>query len=384
MLERPRKCRLDSYERLNLIDEGSYGVVYRARHLEDKKIYAVKEIKPQHQHEEGFPNTSIREIDTLLNLQHDHIVRLIEIVTDDHGTHKDPSRLPKISIIMEYMDHELKALLADMSGSRRSAFSVAEIKCLSLQLLRAVEFLHRNWTMHRDLKTSNILFNNRGVLKICDFGMTRKFGKPYRLYTSVVCTLWYRSPELLLNTELYGPEIDVWSAGCIIAELFLHKPLFEGSSDANQLMKIFEIVGSPTSESLPELKDLKPPKWLLDCLRPKGAKTNKWREIFPISTTHRSVLTASGLEFLKSLLHPSPSLRSSAEDALTSHYFLEAPKPQVQALMPSFAATNSMSHENLKRQAKDWEPTEPQDQLGVGLRVRPESFLEEMRRFDLN
>lgn len=123
-------------------------------------------------------------------------------------------------------------------------FLPSEIKTLLLQLTGAVEYLHSNWIIHRDIKTSNLLMNNRGQIKVADFGMARYYGDPPPKLTQLVVTLWYRAPELLLGAEKYGPEIDLWSVGCIFGELLRKEPLLQGKNEVEQLTKV-----SPPSNS---------------------------------------------------------------------------------------------------------------------------------------
>lgn len=135
---------------------------------------------------------------------------------------------------MDFLEHDLKTLLEDM----REPFLPSEIKTLLLQIISATEFLHSHWILHRDLKTSNLLMNNRGEIKIADFGMARYYGDPPPKLTQLVVTLWYRSPELFLGAEKYGPEIDIWSIGCIFGELLTNEPLFQGKNEVDQLSKV--------------------------------------------------------------------------------------------------------------------------------------------------
>lgn len=135
---------------------------------------------------------------------------------------------------MDFIEHDLKTLQEDMA----EPFSPSETKTLLLQLTSAVEYLHSNWIMHRDLKTSNLLMNNRGQVKVADFGMARYFGDPPPKLTQLVVTLWYRAPELLLGAEKYGPEVDLWSIGCILGELLKKEPLFQGKNEVDQLSKV--------------------------------------------------------------------------------------------------------------------------------------------------
>lgn len=173
-------CRsVDEFERLNKIDEGTYGVVYRAKDKKTGEIVALKKVKMEKERE-GFPLTSLREINILLSFHHPSIVDVKEVVVG--------SNLDSIFMVMEYMEHDLKALMETM----KQPFSQSEVKCLMLQLFEGTKYLHDNWVLHRDLKTSNLLLNNRGELKICDFGLSRQYGSPLKPLTHLVVTLWYR------------------------------------------------------------------------------------------------------------------------------------------------------------------------------------------------
>ena len=139
-----------------------------------------------------------------------------------------------VFLVMDFLEHDLKTLQEDMLDS----FSPSEIKTLLLQLISAVEYLHSLWILHRDLKTSNLLMNNRGQMKVADFGMARYSSDPPPKLTQLVVTLWYRSPELLLGAEKYGAEIDLWSVGCIFGELLTKQPLLQGKNEVDQLSKV--------------------------------------------------------------------------------------------------------------------------------------------------
>ena len=139
-----------------------------------------------------------------------------------------------VFLVMDFLEHDLKTLQEDMLDG----FSPSEVKTLLLQLTSAVEYLHSNWILHRDLKTSNLLMNNRGQMKVADFGMARYYGDPPPKLTQLVVTLWYRAPELLLGTEKYGAEIDLWSVGCILGELLTKQPLLQGKNEVDQLSKV--------------------------------------------------------------------------------------------------------------------------------------------------
>lgn len=321
--------RVENFEPLNKIDEGSYGVVYRARNVETGEIVAIKKLKLGKE-KEGFPITSIREINILLTFDHENIIKIKEVV---YG-----STLDKIFTVMEYMDYELKALLSD----KNYVLNLSQIKLIMYQLLRGLEYMHYHWIIHRDLKTSNILLNKEGILKIGDFGLARKYGSPVRHYTPLVVTLWYRAPELLLNCEKYGAALDMWSVGCIFAELFLREPILQGQDELDQLNRIFKLLGTPTEESWPGWNKL-PNAQKINF---KKYNLNTLREKFPaVSTKDDLVLTEKGYDLLNRMLCPNPATRISASNALKHQWFIENPKMCKKEDMPVFPELNNKVRE---------------------------------------
>lgn len=217
---------------------------YRARDKDTGQICALKKLKLE-QEQSGFPLTSIREINILLALEHPSIVNVSEIVM---GPKTPDPRKDMVFMVMEYADHDLKAV---MDKRMKTPFSIAEVKCLMLQLLSGIAYLHEHWVLHRDLKTSNILYTNKGQLKICDFGLARQYSSFPKQYTQLVVTLWYRAPELLLGAKNYSTAIDMWSVGCIMGELLSKSPLFTGHSEIPQMDQIFKTLGYPNEEIWP-------------------------------------------------------------------------------------------------------------------------------------
>jgi cell division cycle 2-like protein len=240
-------CRLvdSAYERLNSISEGAYGVVFRARNLHTREIVALKQIKML-KCMEGFPITTLREVSLLLQLKHENILNVHEVVVSPKG---------QVFMVSEFVDNDLRALL-----EKNYRFSQTEVKCLVLQLLSAMACAHTHWILHRDLKTANLLYSNRGLMKVADFGLARLFGEPCDKLTPTVVTLHYRAPELLLSGDSkplkYGPEIDMWSVGCIMAELLLGRVLMRATSELEQINCIFRTLGTPTEASWPGWQQL--------------------------------------------------------------------------------------------------------------------------------
>ncbi|GMJ00094.1 CYCLIN-DEPENDENT KINASE G2 [Hibiscus trionum] len=316
-------CRsVFEYEKLNKISEGTYGIVYRAKDKKTGEIVALKKVKilgGRDLEEYGFPVTSLREINILASFHHPSIVKVKEVVVDDHDN---------VYMVMEYMEHDLKWLMDSM----KRRFSTSDVKSLMLQLLEGVKYLHDNWVLHRDLKTSNLLLNNQGELKICDFGMARQYGSPLKPYTTKVVTQWYRSPELLLGTKKYSTAVDMWSVGCIMAELLAKEPLFKGTSEIDQLRKIFDTLGVPNEKIWPGFSEL------------PGAKANyskqpynSLRKKFPAASfTGSAVLSDAGFDLLNSLLTYDPEKRISASDALNHDWFQELPLPKSKEFFPTF------------------------------------------------
>ncbi|KAJ3079840.1 hypothetical protein HK102_003476, partial [Quaeritorhiza haematococci] len=307
-------CRsVNNYEKLNRIDEGAYGVVYRARDRTTGEIVALKKLKLERE-KNGFPVTSLREIFTLLLAKHPHIVDVKEILVTPN--------LNSIFIAMEFVEHDLKSL---MESSMSSPFLQSEIKTLMIQLLSAVGCLHSNWIVHRDLKTSNLLMNNKGEIKVADFGLARRYGSPLGHMTQLVVTLWYRAPELLLGAKEYTTAVDMWSVGCIFGELVNKEPLLPGRSEIDQLNKIFQLLGTPTDRIWPGFSDL-----------PNARTVNFANQPYNRLRSRFAYLTENGLDLLSKLLTYDPDKRITAEEALRHPYFTESPLPKDPSLFPTF------------------------------------------------
>lgn len=229
-----------------------------------------------------------------------------------------------IYLVMDFLEHDLKTLLEDMA----EPFLPSEIKTLLLQIVSATQYLHSHWILHRDLKTSNLLMNNRGEIKLADFGMARYTASPPPKLTQLVVTLWYRSPELLLGTETYGSEIDIWSLGCIFGELLTKDPLFQGKNEVDQLSKIFASLGTPTKDNWPDFRSLPNAK----ALQPLLSSTTKQ----PPTQLNFPYLTQSGLRLLTSLLSFNPAARPTAAEILQHPYFKEDPRPKAKEFFPTF------------------------------------------------
>jgi len=180
------------------------------------------------------------------------------------------------------------------------------------QMLSGIAYCHSHRVLHRDLKPQNLLIDRAtNTLKLADFGLARAFGIPVRQYTHEVITLWYRAPEILLGSKQYSTPVDLWSIGCIFAEMAAQKPLFPGDSEIDELFKIFQVLGTPTPEAYPEVTQLPD----FNDLFPKWPRRDL-REMVPM-------LCPAGIDLLGKLLDYVPARRISAKAAMDHEYFDE-------------------------------------------------------------
>ena len=324
------KCfsSLDAFDIIELVGEGTYGTVYKATHIESGNIVALKKVRTDNE-KEGFPITAVREIKILNLLRHENVIDLLGIISTnvclDSNIHK-----ADVYLVFEYMDHDLMGLL----DSGLAQLDPTQIQFMIKQLLEAVAYCHSNNFLHRDLKCSNILISNEGKIKLADFGLARYYHAEdeQRMYTNKVITLWYRAPELLLGEERYGPPIDMWSCGCILAELFNKKTLFIASREIELLDKICQLCGTPTPAVWPEVTKLS----LFNSFKPKQYYRRRLREEF------EDKIPSDALELLDKLLILDPNKRITATQAL-KHQFFNSFKQE--SVIPLMLPTDQDCHE---------------------------------------
>ncbi|PXF44076.1 Cyclin-dependent kinase B2-2 [Gracilariopsis chorda] len=296
---------MENYKRTELLGQGTYGKVFKAQHLQTGKIVALKKTILASD-DEGVPATTLREVSILRSLHSPYIVRLEEVVHSEQR-----SGLPVLFLVFEFLDHDLKQFMTSTYG-KGVGIPPDLAKRFCYQILLGMKYCHSHAVLHRDLKPQNLLIDVKSnTIKLADFGLGRVFSLPVDKYTHEVVTLWYRAPEILLGTKLYCTAVDMWSVGCILAEMIIGKPLFSGDSELEQLLAIFRVLGTPTTSTWPNVNHLVDwhayPQW----------KPQKLHQVFKALR----VLGTDGLALLASMLNLSPHKRGSALEALNSPYF---------------------------------------------------------------
>jgi len=297
---------VSQYRELNAIGTGAYGTVYKAENLKNNELVAMKKVRIALT-EDGVPMTILREISLLRHLgkyNHPNIVKLVDIC---HGPRQEREMV--LYLVFEHVDQDLNAYL---SKCPPPGVGQDKIKDLMWQILCGVDFLHSHRIVHRDIKPQNILLANSGSLKLADFGLARIYDFN-ALLTSTVVTLWYRAPEVLLGTT-YATPVDIWSCGCIFAELMSRKPLFPGLNESDQLSRIMGLLGTPAEEDWPQDTDVLRANFT-------NYRARDIAEILP-------EIEPDARDLLEKMLSFDPKKRISARQALAHPYFAEqGPEP---------------------------------------------------------
>lgn len=296
---------MEKYIRIELLGQGTYGKVYKARTAASGNFVALKKTILTTE-DEGVPPTTLREVSILRSLKSPYVVRLIEVLhTEGRGGQ------PILYLVFEYLDHDLKKFMHFKYGKGKP-MPPDQAKHFCYQILLGLKHCHTHAILHRDLKPQNLLIDEATeTIKLGDFGLGRVFTLPVSRYTHEVVTLWYRAPEILLGTRYYSTGVDIWSVGCIFAEMVLGRPLFSGESELEQLLAIFRVMGTPTAQTWPKVSELRDwhefPQW-----RPQNLAE---------SSPGLTKLGEQGMDLLEQMIQLAPDKRISAVDALNSPYF---------------------------------------------------------------
>ncbi|XP_022224354.2 cyclin-dependent kinase 10 [Drosophila obscura] len=307
------RCRpVAEFEKLNRVGEGSYGIVYRARDTRNNEVVALKKVRMD-QEKDGLPVSGLREIMILKQLKHENIVRLREVVVG--------KSLDSIFLVMDFCEQDLASVLDNMA----QPFTESEVKCITLQVLRALKYIHDRYIIHRDLKVSNLLMTDDGCIKLADFGLARMFSNPPKPMTPQMVTLWYRAPELLLGCKTHTTAVDMWSFGCILGELLLGKPMLPGSSEIAQLDMIIDLLGAPSESIWPGFSEL-----------PAVQNFTLSQQPYNNLKTKFNAIAQAGRNLLNILFIYNPNTRATAEECLNSKYFIDPPQACDPRMMPTF------------------------------------------------
>ncbi|CAM9715157.1 unnamed protein product, partial [Chrysoparadoxa australica] len=374
-----------SYQKIEQIGEGTYGQVYRAVEKATGQIVALKKIRP-HSETMGLPVTAIREIKILKKLRHRNMVLIKEIVTsvcapeedeeeeDEKEARTDRKRRGALYFVLEYLEHDLAGLL-----DQRYIFCPMAIKYIMRQLLDVTHYLHQNKFVHRDIKSSNLLLDNKLTVKLADFGLARKLEEKNTDMTNRVITLWYRPPELLLGARRYGTPVDMWGIGCILAELITLTPLCPGKTEPEQLELIFKVLGTPVGKELDAFKGLEH----FHRLMPQTTMLPRLKEhLKELARKVRNdkAMSNEAMDLIQRLLAMDSRKRATAKRALESSYFRMPPTcPQSWDGRAALDVQGGSFHEwQTKKQRKD-KLEAVRNEAEAKARARAEAEAEEKR-----
>mmetsp|Transcript_24475 Transcript_24475/g.33737 ORF Transcript_24475/g.33737 Transcript_24475/m.33737 type:complete len:326 (+) Transcript_24475:157-1134(+) len=287
----------DDYEILGELGRGAFSVVYKARNTRTRDVVALKEVTLSN----GLSSTILREIALLKDLSHDNIIKLRDVLR----------RGFEMQLVFDFLDSDLRVY---MDNTPNFTEDQSLIKSFLYQTLSGVKFCHSRSVLHRDLKPQNLLIDHQTrTVKLADFNLARVFRDPNQAFSHNIVTLWYRAPELLLGCTHYSTPIDIWSVGCIFAEMILGRSLFQASTEIELLFQIFGVLGTPNEENWPgvsELADFQP-------------TFPQWRGIGLDAVLGESFVDELGKDLLKSMLKYEPSSRVTAHEALQHEYFAD-------------------------------------------------------------
>ncbi|XP_074500978.1 cyclin-dependent kinase 16 isoform X2 [Sebastes fasciatus] len=314
--------KLETYIKLDKLGEGTYATVYKGRSKLTDNLVALKEIRLEH--EEGAPCTAIREVSLLKDLKHANIVTLHDII------HTQKS----LTLVFEYLDKDLKQYLDDCGN----IIHVHNVNLFLFQLLRGLSYCHRRKVLHRDLKPQNLLINERGELKLADFGLARAKSIPTKTYSNEVVTLWYRPPDILLGSTDYSTHIDMWGVGCIFYEMSTGRPLFPGSTVEEELHFIFKLLGTPSEKSWPGISS-----------NDEFVSHNYPQYRAERLSNHTPRLSSEGVDLLSKFLQFEGKKRISAAEAMHHNYFSKLGSRVV--TLPDSTSIFSLSEIQLEKEA---------------------------------
>ncbi|KAF1815985.1 kinase-like protein [Eremomyces bilateralis CBS 781.70] len=317
------------------LGEGTYAIVYHGHHRDNpSKLVAIKKIKVNAEFRDGLSFDAIREVKYLQELSHPNIIALHSVFS---------SKNQNLNLVLEYLP------LGDLEGVIRDTKSVhyglADIKAWMNMLARAVWFCHESFVLHRDIKPNNLLIAADGEVKLADFGLSRSFSDPYLNMTYNVITRWYRPPELFFKARHYSGVVDVWSMGCVFAELILRTPYLPGGSDMDQVTLICKALGTPTEQIWPGVE-------MLDGYKAYAAISSEAVNPPPPKQQLQGLfgtIGGQGIDLLLSMLALDPNKRATSKQVLQHEWWLTNPRPSKKEALPKKGGGLEKVGEDLKR-----------------------------------
>lgn len=275
----------------DIIGDGTFGVV-RAAISPSNEPVAVKTLKTEADSWEAC--RELREVASLCTLSHPNIIKLKEVIREVQTVH----------LVFELAETNMCKMISERNGI---PFRNDEVRLVMYQLFAALQYLHERGMMHRDVKPENLLCNGLEMVKLGDFGLARSVVATE--FTDYVSTRWYRAPEVLLHAKSYSPAVDLWAAGAVMAELFLLRPLFPGTSEADQLFKICSVLGTPPPDGWPA-----PRRGSITAVKLPQMQPTSLATIVPASNP-------DGIDLLSKLLTFDATARITARSALQHPFF---------------------------------------------------------------
>jgi len=296
------------YQPVRILGHGAYAVVCEAVDLRTGRKVAIKKNKDVFQ-DLSDAKRILREVKLLMHFGHDDVIKLIDVIPPDEA---DIGTFSDVYLVMPKMETNLARVI---KSSQK--LSKRHIQFFLYQMLRGLKYIHSANVVHRDLKPENILVNGADCnLKITDFGLSRgvfKDSEKKGLLTEYVVTRWYRAPEVMCSARQYDEKVDMWSVGCILAELFLRKPIFPGKNHIEQLKIIFRVLGTPDLKNLEWVKTPEAKKWIQGMEQHNGKDMKK---LFDMASP-------DGLDILLKLLELDPTIRYDVQQCLEHKYMAE-------------------------------------------------------------
>jgi protein kinase len=299
---------MEKYKIIKKLGEGAFGVVVKAVNTNTNQLVAIKKMKgDMADWQKCIEMPEVKALQKLNSSQ--FIVKILEMVHN--------KKEQEVNIVFEYCEKNLYSDFKDRA-QKNKRYNESEIKNLMYQAIAGIAYVHQNGYMHRDIKPENFLINPENQqLKVADFGLAKEVRRGQNNNTEYVSTRWYRAPELALRSKNYNQSVDVFALGCVMAEMFLNRPLFPGTTETDQITRIITVLGTPSQMEWPD-------GWKL-----AGSRSLKLREekAVPLSTHFVSCsnMSADSLDLLGQMLRIEPDKRISASECLQHQFFSDVP-----------------------------------------------------------